>query len=82
MISLGKGEDYTTGYLLDYKYFKDHYHLIACDLSKQKELDADLRAIQQLEFNFMLNTNALILTVLENSKETIFEISRGKERIL
>ena len=37
MVPLGKGEDYTTGCLLDYKYFKDHYQLIACDLSKQKE---------------------------------------------
>ena len=32
----GQGDDYTTGCLLDYKYFKDHYNLIAVDLSKQK----------------------------------------------
>ena len=63
MVALGKGEDYTTGSLMDYKYFKDHYQLISCDLSKQKELDADPRAIRQLEFNFMLDTNAQILTV-------------------
>ena len=31
-----KGDDYTTGCLLDYQYFKDHYQLIAVDLSKQK----------------------------------------------
>ena len=41
----GQGDDYTTGCLLDYQYFKDHYQLIAVDLSKQKELDADSRAI-------------------------------------
>ena len=41
----GQGDDYTTGCLLDYQYFKDHYNLIAVDLSKQKELDADSRAI-------------------------------------
>ena len=35
-IATGKGDDYTTGCLLDYKYFKDHYQLIAVDLSKQK----------------------------------------------
>ena len=46
----GQGDDYTTGCLLDYQYFKDHYNLIAIDLSKQKELDADSRAIQQIEF--------------------------------
>ena len=42
----GQGDDYTTGFLLDYQYFKDHYQLIAVDLSKQKELDADSRAVQ------------------------------------
>ena len=36
-IATGQGDDYTTGCLLDYQYFKDHYNLIAIDLSKQKE---------------------------------------------
>ena len=45
----GQGDDYTTGCLLDYQYFKDHYNLIAVDLSKQKELGADSKAIQQTE---------------------------------
>ena len=45
-IATGKGDDYITGCLLDYQYFKDHYQLIAVDLSEPKELDADLRAIQ------------------------------------
>ena len=40
-IATGQGYDYTTGCLLDYQYFKDRYNLIAIDLSKQKELDAD-----------------------------------------
>ena len=52
-IATGKGDDYTTGCLLDYKYFKDHYHLIAVDLSKQNELDADPRAIQRLIHKFV-----------------------------
>ena len=47
---IGKGEDYTTGSLLDYDYFKKHYKLVAADLSKQEELDADPKAIQQIEF--------------------------------
>ena len=46
----GQGDNYTTGCLLDYQYFKDHYNLIGIDLSKQEELDADSRAIQQIEF--------------------------------
>ena len=54
----GQGDNYTTGCLLDYQYFKDHYQLIAVDLSKQKELDADSRAIQQIQFYGMLKTNS------------------------
>ena len=49
-VMIGKGEDYTTGSLLDYDYFNKHYKLVAVDLSKQKELDVDSRAIQQIEF--------------------------------
>ena len=47
-VMIGKGEDYTTGSLLDFNYFDKHYKLVADDLSKQKELDADPRAIQQI----------------------------------
>ena len=70
-VTTGKGEDYTTGSLLDYDYFKKHYKLIAVDLSKQKELDADPRAIQQIEFKYMLegnnDNNSTIYWVLEKS---------------
>ena len=45
-IATGQGDDYTNGCLLDYSYFKDHYKIIAVDLSKQQALDADRRAIQ------------------------------------
>ena len=49
-ISTGQGDDYTTGCLLDFAYFENNYRLIAADLSKQKALDADTRAIQQIIF--------------------------------
>ena len=49
-ISTGQGDDYTTGCLLDFAYFEKNYRLIAADLSKQKALDADSRAIQQIIF--------------------------------
>ena len=49
-VTIGKGEDYATGCLLDYDYFKKHYPLVAVNLSKQKELDRDPRAIRQIEF--------------------------------
>ena len=40
-IATGQGDNYTTGCLLDYPCFKEHYKLIAIDLSKQQKLDAD-----------------------------------------
>ena len=84
-VMIGKGEDYTTGSLLDYNYFKNHYKLIALDLSKQKELDADPRAIQQIEFKYMLegnhNNNSTIYWVLEKSKETILEFYKGTVKV-
>ena len=76
-VMIGKGEDYTTGSLLDFNYFDKHYKLVAVDLSKQKELDADPRAIQQIEFKYMLGTNSTIYWVLEKSKETILEFYKG-----
>ena len=76
-VMIGKGEYYTTGSLLDFDYFKKHYKLVAIDLSKQKELDADPRAIQQIEFKYMLETNSTIYWILEKSKETILEFYKG-----
>ena len=45
-----KDEDYTTECLLEYEYIKNYYRLIVLDLSRQKELDTDPIAIQQIEF--------------------------------
>ena len=77
-----KGDNYTVGYLLDYQYFKDHYQLIAVDLSKQKELDVDPRAIQQIEFYGKLETNSQVCTVLEKSKETVLEFCKVTAKVL
>ena len=54
-IATGQGDDYTTGCLLDYPYFKDTYKIIAVDLSKQQVLDADPRPIQQINFTANLD---------------------------
>ena len=78
---IGKGEHYTTGSLLYFNYFDEHYKLVAVDLSKQKELDADPRAIQQIEFKYMLATNSTIYWVLEKSKETILEFYQGSVKV-
>ena len=81
-VSTGRGDDYITGCLLGYQYFKDHYQLTAVDLSKRKKLDADSRAIQQIEFYGMLKTNSEVCTVLEKSKETILEFYKGTAEVL
>ena len=54
-IATGQGDDYTTGCLLDYIYFKNYYKMIAVDLSKQQALDADPKAIQQINFTANLD---------------------------
>ena len=54
-IATGKGDDYATGCLLDYTYFKKNYKTIAIDLSRQNELVADPRAIQQISFTANLD---------------------------
>ena len=76
-ISTGQGDDYTTGFLLDYVYFKDDFRLITADLSKQKALDADPKAIQQIIFTGQVDDEALtVFYILEQSK-----VKRNNARI-
>ena len=86
-ISTGQRDDYTTGCLLDYSYFRKNYRLIAADLSKTKALDADSRAIQQIIFTGIIkvavaNTRVVIFYVIEKSKETILKFSKGTTKVL
>ena len=79
-----QGEDYTAGCLLDYDYIRNHYRWIAVDLSIKKELEGDLKEIQQIEFVGQLkklhaednatdtarnDKSMFVLTVLEKIKE-------------
>ena len=83
-IATGQGDDYTTGCLLDYPYFKDSYKMIAIDLSKQQALDADPRAIQQINFTANLDRsgNTRIFFILGEAKETILDFSQGIAKVL
>ena len=73
--------------MLEYDYIKNHYRLIAVDLSKQKESDVDPKAIQQIEFVRELKNidginadgaeSTFILTILEKIKETRLKFSQG-----
>ena len=83
-IATGQGDDYTNGCLLDYPYFMDTYKMIAVDLSKQQALDADPRAIQQINFTANLDRagNTRIYFILEKAKETILDFSQGTVKVL
>ena len=75
-----KGNDYTTVCSLDYYYIKNHDRLIAVDIIRQNELDADLKATPQIEFVKLLKyvdsinadgaESVFNLTILEKFKET------------
>ena len=83
-IDTGQGDDYTTGCLLDYLYFKDTYKIIAVDLSIQQALDADPRAIRQTNFTANLDRagNTRLYFILEEAKETILDFSQGRVKVL
>ena len=82
-ITIGEGDDYTTGCLLVYTYFKKYYKMIAIDLSKQQALDADPRAIQQINFTANLDkANTRIYFIPEEAEETIAEFSQGTLKVL
>ena len=86
-ISTGQDDDYTTGCLLDFNYFEKNYRLTAADLSKQKNLDADSRAIQQIIFagkitSTVANTRIIMFYMLEKPKETELEFSKGTTKAL
>ena len=83
-IATGQGDDYTTGYLLDYPYFMDTYKMITVDSSKQQALDADPRAIQQINSTANLDRagNTRVYFILEEGKETILDFSQGTVKVL
>ena len=72
-IATAQGDDYAAGCLLDYSYSKDHYKIIAIDLSKQQALDADPRAIQQINFTANLDRagNTTMLFIIEEAEEAV-----------
>ena len=73
-IVTGQGDDYATACLLHYNYFKK-YKMIAIDLSKQQALDADPKAIQQIDFtgNLEGDNGAIISFIIEKAKQTVLD---------
>ena len=70
--------------MLDYFYFKENYKTIAADLSKQEALDADPRAIQQLNFTANLGRagNTTMFLIIEEAKKTVLDFLQGTVKVL
>ena len=70
--------------MLDYSYFKDHYKIIATDLSKQQALDADPRAIQQINFTANLDRaeNTTKFKIIEEAKGIVLDFPQGTVKVL
>ena len=83
-VATGKGDDYTTGCLLDYPYFRDNYKIIAIDLSRQQALDLDPTKIQQINFiaNLDIVEDASVYFILKESKETKLDFAQGTVKVL
>ena len=83
-ITIGQGDDHTTGCVLGYPYFKENYKLIAIDLSKQQAPDTDPKAIQQINFtgNLDLPGQIIMFSIIEEAKETISDFSQRTVRVL
>ena len=80
IIEISNNTDYTTGNLLDFSYFKEHYKLIAIDLSKQTKL----KDPQQINFigKILKNTGATMFFIIEKSEETTFNFLQNSATII
>ena len=83
-IATGQGDDYRTGCLLDYPYFKNCYKIITIDLSIQQAFDADSKAIQQINLTAKLDKdgNRTMFFIIEEAKEAILNFSQGTVKVL
>ena len=73
IIDISRNNEYTTGNLLGYDYFKKHYKLIAIDLSKQQVLQENEDLIQQINFTGKLEEAAHVFIIIEKKENTILE---------
>ena len=85
-IATGQGDDYTTGCLLDCNYFQKYYKMIAINLCKQQALDADPKAMQQINFtgnpSRQGNANVIMFLIIEEAKKNISDFSQGTVRVV
>ena len=81
IIDISRNNEYTTGNLLDYDYFKKHYKLIAIDLSKQQVLQENEDLIQQINFIGKLK-EAAVFIIIEKKENTILEFSQNLANVI
>ena len=83
LISIGDRDDYVTGFLLDYPYFKEQYKMVAIDVSKQQALDANAKEMQQINStkNLDQDGNKTMFFTIKEAKETISDFSQGTVRV-
>ena len=85
---IGQEDDCMTSRLLDYNYFNNYNKIIAIDLSKLQELDADPNVIQQVNLPGNLNggenvnDNTIMFFIIEKAKEVILDFSQGSVKVL
>ena len=82
IIDISKNNEYTTGNLLDYDYFKKYYKLIAIDLSKQQVLQENEDLIQQINFIGRLTEAANVFIIIEKKEHTVLEFSQNFANVL
>ena len=82
IIDISRNNEYTTGNLLDYGYFKKHYKLIAIDLSKQQVLQENEDLIQQINFIGRLEQAAHVFIIIEKKENTILEFSHNFANVI
>ena len=82
IIDTSRNNEYTTGNLLDYDYFKNYYKLIAIDLSKQQALQENEDLIQQINFIGKLEEAANVFIIIEKKENTILEFSQNLANVI
>ena len=81
-IDISRNNEYTTGHLLDYDYFKKYYKLTAIDLSKQQVLQENEDLIQQINFIGKLEEAANVFIIIEKKGNTILEFSQNLANVI
>ena len=79
---ISRNNEYTTGNLLDYDYFKKYYKLIAIDLSKQQVLQENEDLIQQINFIGKLEEAANVFIIIKMKENTILEFSQNLANVI